>query len=489
MTRRRTIQPSGRTILLVDDSPEYVQATQLLLEHEGHEVVSASSGPEALQLLRTRQVDLMLLDFFMPGMTGEDVVKELRKFNPDVQVILQTGYSGDQPPREMMRRLDIQGYHDKSDGPEMLLLWADVGLKAAAAMRVLTRSREGLRYILDITPDLHKIQPVTVLLQGILLQVAGLLGIGNSFLAVMPKQDRPGPESFVALIDDESDLVVEARTGRYADHQRVADILPQSLIDAINEDLWKQQILVYESSTIVALAVGETAVGIIYLDRAVTTPEHLDLLALFANQAAVAIHNAELYELATVDRLTGLNVRSYFDKWLYRELRSAFRSQTSFGLMILDLDGLKQINDHHGHQAGDRALAAVGDVLRLATRESDILGRYGGDEFAVILPKSDRNGLEIVASRITEAFKLLSPRGLQLRASMGACIVDSHEWQLDDTRYLIDAAYFERVCQSLIGAADTAMYASKQDGRGQLRIAPSIQWPPPAAALTSTAPC
>ncbi len=478
MTRQRKIHASGRTILLVDDSPEYVQATQVLLEQEGHEVVSASNGAEALELLQTNHIDLVLLDFFMPGMTGEEVVTALREFDPNVQVILQTGYSGDQPARKMMRRLDIQGYYDKSDGPEKLLLWADVGLKAAAATQVLTRSREGLQYILNITPDLHKIQPVTMLLQGILLQVTGLLGVGSSFLAVMPKRDRHEADAFVALMDDESDLVVQARTGGYTDHQRVADILPAVTVAAINEKLWKERILVDESRTIVALGVGETAVGIIYLDRAVTTREHLDLLALFANQAAVAIHNAELYELATVDRLTRLHVRSYFDKWLYRELRTAFRSQTSFGLMVLDLDGLKKINDSNGHLAGDRALAAVGDVLRLATRDSDILGRYGGDEFAVILPRADRRGVEIVANRITEAFKLLSPSGLELRASMGACIVDPHEWQLADFRHLIDAPYFEAVGLSVIGAADAAMYESKQDGRGQLRIAPSAQWPP-----------
>jgi two-component system cell cycle response regulator len=477
MTRQRKIHASGRTILLVDDSPEYVQATKVLLEQEGHEVVSASNGEKALELLRTKHIDLMLLDFFMPGMTGEEVVKQLREFNAHVQVILQTGYSGDRPAREMLHRLDIQGYHDKSEGPEKLLLWTDVGLKSAAAVQVLTRSREGLQYILNITPDLHKIQPVTTLLQGILLQVTGLLGVGDSFLAVMPKRDGHEADSFVALIDEESELVVQARTGEFSDFQRVADVLSPGTVAAINEKLWQQRILVEESCTVVALEVGETAVGLIYLDRAVTTREHLDLLALFANQAAVAIHNAELYELATVDRLTGLHVRSYFDKWLYRELRTAFRSQTSFGLIMLDLDGLKRINDDNGHQAGDRALAAVGDVLRLATRDSDILGRYGGDEFAVMLPRTDRRGVEIVASRITDAFKLLSPHGLQLRASMGACIVDPHELQLADLRHMIDAAYFEEVGLSVMGAADAAMYTSKHDGRGQLRIAPSAQWP------------
>jgi len=63
----------------------------------------------------------------MPGMTGEQVVTALRQFNPHVQIILQTGYASECPPREMLHRLDIQGYFDKSEGPDKLLLWVDVG--------------------------------------------------------------------------------------------------------------------------------------------------------------------------------------------------------------------------------------------------------------------------------------------------------------------------------------------------------------------------
>src|SRR5258706_1837915 len=146
---------SGRIILLVDDDLAYLAATQRLLEREGHTVLPANSGLQALQLLRDTPVDLLLLDYFMPGLNGEGVVTELRQFNRLVQVILQTGYASEQPPRELMRRFDIQGYFDKGDGPEKLLLWTDVGLKAASTLQLIEKSRQGLRYILDTTPNLH----------------------------------------------------------------------------------------------------------------------------------------------------------------------------------------------------------------------------------------------------------------------------------------------------------------------------------------------
>ena len=171
MARRyRGPVPSGCTILLVDDDEAYRQATSRLLESEGHEVVLAESGPEALEVLRKRNIDLLLLDFNMPGMTGEEVVAELRCFDPLVQVILQTGYVNEQPPREMLKRLDIQGYYDKGEGPDRLLLWTDAGLKAAHAVQRLERGRRGLQAMLEGTPALHRIQPLPDLLDDILMQ-------------------------------------------------------------------------------------------------------------------------------------------------------------------------------------------------------------------------------------------------------------------------------------------------------------------------------
>ncbi|MCK4602568.1 MAG: response regulator, partial [Phycisphaerae bacterium] len=132
MVRKHKVsKSSGKTVLVVDDSTDYLESTKTLLEREGHRVLCAESGEEALQILRENHVDLILLDYYMPKMTGEEVVKRLREFNPYVPVVLQTGYVSEQPPREVLRRLDIQGYHDKSEGPEKLLLWTDVGLKAA----------------------------------------------------------------------------------------------------------------------------------------------------------------------------------------------------------------------------------------------------------------------------------------------------------------------------------------------------------------------
>ena len=88
-------------------------------------------------MFKAHDIHLLLVDYFMPGMTGEELIREIRRFDPYVQIILQTGYSGEKPASQMMAELDIQGYHDKADGPDKLLLWVDVGLKAH---RLISRS-------------------------------------------------------------------------------------------------------------------------------------------------------------------------------------------------------------------------------------------------------------------------------------------------------------------------------------------------------------
>ena len=335
--KRKQSEPTGKVILLVDDDSEYLKINQRLLEREGHEVVSAESGQEALELVAKQHIDLMLLDYFMPGMTGEEVVEQLRKVNPLVQVILQTGYVSENPAREVLKRLDIQGYYDKSDGPEKLLLWTDVGLKSAYTIQLLEKSKRGLKYILDVTPDLHKIQPLDDLLQGILWQVAGLLGAVNSFLAVFPdggllRSEPVETESFIAIIKD-FDLIIRASTGHFNVATNIKNNFDQNRITEINDVLQKGEIRVVQTSTIVPLRVGESTLGVIYLDRPTIQKEDLDIIQLFANQAAVAVQNVQLYELAAIDTLTGVFARGFYEQVALRELRTAFRSQNFLSLI------------------------------------------------------------------------------------------------------------------------------------------------------------
>ncbi|MBR5227900.1 MAG: hybrid sensor histidine kinase/response regulator [Clostridia bacterium] len=113
---------SNVRILLVDDDLDYIQVTAFFLKTKGYNVEIATSGMEAINKVKEGNIHIVLLDYYMPGLTGEDVINKIREFNSKIIIILQTGFSGQQPPEETLQRLDIQNYHDKSDGADKLLL-------------------------------------------------------------------------------------------------------------------------------------------------------------------------------------------------------------------------------------------------------------------------------------------------------------------------------------------------------------------------------
>ncbi len=480
---------SGKRILLVDDQEDYSKTTSAVIAREGHEVVAVASGEEALKKLREEHFDLVLLDYYMPGgMTGEDVVVELRKFNHYVQVILQTGYAGEFPPREMLQRLDIQGYHDKTDGPDKLLLWIDVGLKVAYMVQLLYKSRQGLRFILDATPDMHKIQPLEDLLEGILYEVSGLIGAVSSVSFLMPESvahPPTGPEqpdTFLAVVEEEAGLAIRVATGRFSAKPKLESCLDEPELQAIHDALQEKRMIITDGFSVVPLCVGEATLGVIYLDQSVSQRQDIELLQVFANQAAVAVQNTHLYEMATIDILTGVFARRYFDRWLPRELRSVFRLTGEMSFLMIDMDGLKSINDTAGHPAGDQALALLGKVLRRAIRTVDVAARYGGDEFVVILPQTPIEKAVIVGRRILDMLHdktVAGPDGpIPVRASIGIAGLASHEFTSQQIPRPVPEAYWNAMGEALVKSADAMLYLAKKMTGLRLHVGAGLAWNP-----------
>lgn len=157
-----------------------------------------------------------------------------------------------------------------------------------------------------------------------------------------------------------------------------------------------------------------------------------------------------LSELTLVDDLTGLHNRRSFMLLAEQALKEASRAQRPLIALFLDVDGLKAINDTHGHAEGDRALRLVADALRAACRESDIVGRLSGDEFAIVLAEAQElDGLEgRVRTRVAEAAEHTN---YPLSVSIGVALGPAGEsWTLAD----------------LFDRADQAMYAEKAAKRG-----------------------
>lgn len=169
---------------------------------------------------------------------------------------------------------------------------------------------------------------------------------------------------------------------------------------------------------------------------------------------ALSVANQELERLATVDSLTGLNNRRRFDARLQEAFQALRRNERGFGLLLIDIDHFKAINDRHGHQSGDEVLRRLGQLLTQSTRITDFVARYGGEEFVVLLPDGPdaREGLA-VAEKIRAAVAAASfPEVGQVTASVGLSLA-----RKDDTN-----------AEAVVTRADQALYDAKAQGRDRV---------------------
>src|SRR5204863_5014205 len=175
------------------------------------------------------------------------------------------------------------------------------------------------------------------------------------------------------------------------------------------------------------------------------------------SQAAVALENVRLHRLverqASTDGLTELANRRQFEEALANEISRSERFGGMLALILADLDDFKQVNDRHGHQAGDDVLRTFADVLRDTVRDIDLAARYGGEEFAVLLPQTDLAGAERVAGRLRER---MEARTVEAPGDESFAVTSS-----------FGVASFPEASTpaALFAAADEALYRAKSAGK------------------------
>jgi diguanylate cyclase (GGDEF)-like protein len=209
------------------------------------------------------------------------------------------------------------------------------------------------------------------------------------------------------------------------------------------------------------LASGRRAPGVISVARRGRpfSDDERELLRSLAAQAGLALENVELHyqvrRQAVTDELTGLANHGRFQELLQAEIEQVRRYQHPVGLVMLDIDDFKAVNDTYGHQQGDAVLRAVGRVLQQNSRDADSPARYGGEEMALILPHTDLEGAYVIAERVRAAIEALEvPR------------IDGHG-TLSATASLGVAASNEGDKNVLIADADAALYEAKRQGKNR----------------------
>jgi diguanylate cyclase (GGDEF)-like protein len=186
------------------------------------------------------------------------------------------------------------------------------------------------------------------------------------------------------------------------------------------------------------------------------------MLGTIANQIGMAIENVQLYEhaleLAFTDGLTGLYNRRYLMDQIEREFMRAQRSKAPLSLVMVDLDGLKGVNDRFGHHVGDSFLREVARIVKVNTRASDVAARWGGDEFMLLAPGTGSKSASKIAERI--------------RAQVERCTMklEGGEVGITISAGIVSYPAHASVVSALVKKADEAMYSAKKDGKNRSSV-------------------
>lgn len=192
-----------------------------------------------------------------------------------------------------------------------------------------------------------------------------------------------------------------------------------------------------------------------------------DFLQRLATIVAICLENATNHErlkrVGLTDSLTGVNNRRFFDQRLKEEVARAVRAGKPLGCLFLDVDHFKSVNDRFGHQVGDKVLWEVAGLIREQLRAEDVLGRYGGEEFAALLINTEQDAALEIAGRIrsvieAHGFATESRASLQVTISIGVAMLVSEPGESD----------VERIANRLVDDADQAVYRAKREGRNRV---------------------
>lgn len=454
-------------ILVVDDDVFFRTFCSDVLRAQGYEVTVVSTGSEALERAQKGGVALILADIYMSGMTGLELLETVKAQNPALDVVIMTGYASIETAIQALKR-GAADYLRKPFAAEEL----SAVVESTLVQRRLYQENEQLKNQLrlyGISRSFASVDdPVRVLDLGLeaLLHVASvregvclLSGAGMRFMELVHHR---------GLGADASQAIRDGFVARGLKHLQTLARVETVASARLKRILGDGSASGYREALLVPLMDRGVLTGAYVLlrdrDGERFSAEEMENARFIGRQVDLSYDSArriqEARNLAFVDPLTDLYNARYLDIALEKRIAEAKTLGTSFSVLFLDLDYFKDVNDRYGHLTGGKVLIEASRILKANVREEDYVIRYGGDEFTLVLPATDRSGAREVAERIRRSLKdhvFLGREGksVRLTASIGVATFP------DDAQSR----------EELIDQADRAMYRGKEATRDVVYLA------------------
>jgi two-component system cell cycle response regulator len=456
-----------KRVLIVDDDRLIREMARDGLVREGFEVSTAASGAEALTLLADEgPYDLVLTDLSMREMDGMQLMEEVKRCHPRTDVVILTAYASLESALQALR-LGAADYLRKPIKPPEIVYCVNRALlrrqlldenqslrgsvQAFEACRVLTSSLE--------TPDIF---PMSL---DILLRLLGRTRAVGRLVSLSP---RISDGIYLRGFDDEGGRILreEIERGKLFDPLAIETpdrgVVP-SRMDSDARAVLERLGVAEEDVLALPVRLEGRQVGAIWVFAAARGFEERERRTadLVVAHAELALLNAERFvqarEKAFIDDVTDLYNARYLFAALDREVSRAARSSLQLSVLFLDLDRFKTVNDRFGHLVGSRVLRELGQLLHKSVRSIDTVGRYGGDEFTVVLVETPHAAAMHVAERIRQMVERTpfgSDAGLELPLSVSVGVATFPQHGRDRER--------------LLDQSDKAMYLGKSLGRNRV---------------------
>lgn len=447
-------------VLIVDDIPTNVRLLEARLSAEYYDVVTAASGPEALEICANSHVDIVLLDVMMPGMDGFEVCRRLKN-NPKthhVPILMVTALD---QPSDRVRGLEVGADDFLTKPVDDMQLMARV--KSLVRLKALTdelRARAMTGQQIAIEDAQHAMDEINTAGGSILI-------IDTDRRHAERLKEYLTPEHRVDILTQPADAVFQVTGAQYE-----LALVTMSLTDFDPLRVCSQIRTLEHTRTLPIILVADDtdkpkvlrALDLGVNDFISRPVERNELAARVRTQIRRQRYALELRQsvtntmaMAVTDDMTGLYNRRYFDRHLSVMLGKAQSQDRDMALMILDIDHFKSVNDTYGHDTGDNVLKEFAARLKRNIRGVDLACRFGGEEFVVLMPDTDYRQAESIAERVRQS---ISERGFDIGAERTLSVTVSAGLTLNES--LRDTP------ETLIKRADVALYRAKREGRNRV---------------------